>query len=101
MRDGVDPEELEVCLRVIAELDELPVEHPDAIVVQQAVAKLFKTVKRRGRLERREAGLAADRAVTAATATAAPGRIGDETQRLPLTSHTKGALPGRLVQPRR
>jgi NAD(P)-dependent dehydrogenase (short-subunit alcohol dehydrogenase family) len=100
MRDGVDPEELEVCLRVIAELDGLPVEHPDAIVVQQAVAKLFKTVKRRRKLERREAVLAADRAVTAATATAAPGRIDDETQGLPLTSETKGALAGTLIQPR-
>jgi NAD(P)-dependent dehydrogenase (short-subunit alcohol dehydrogenase family) len=100
VRDGVDPEELEVCLRVIAELDELPVEHPDAIVVQQAVAKLFKTVKRRRKVERREAVLAADRAVTAATATAAPGRIDDETQGLPLTSSTKGALAGRLIQPR-
>jgi NAD(P)-dependent dehydrogenase (short-subunit alcohol dehydrogenase family) len=97
MRDGVDPEELEVCLRVIAELDELPIEHPDALVVQQAVAKLFKTVKRRRKVERREAVLAADRAVTAATATAAPGRIDDETQGLPLTSDTKGATAGRLI----
>ncbi|HEX2071546.1 MAG TPA: SDR family NAD(P)-dependent oxidoreductase [Thermoleophilaceae bacterium] len=100
MRDRIDPEELEACLRVIAELDELPVEHPDAIVVQQAVAKLFKTVKRRRKLERREAVLAADRAVTAATATAAPGRIDDETQGLPLTSNTKGALAGRLIEAR-
>src|SRR6476661_8828477 len=97
MRDGIDPEELEACLRVIAELDELPVEHPDAVVVQQAVAKLFKTVKRRRKLERREAVLANDRAVTAATATAAPGRIDDETQGLPLSSETKGALAGTLI----
>jgi len=97
MRDGVDPQELEVCLRVIAELDELPVEHPDAVMVQQAVAKLFKTVKRRRKVERRDAVLAADRAVTAATATAAPGRIDDETQGLPLTSNTRGATAGRLI----
>src|SRR5680860_1890391 len=100
MREGIDPDDLGVCLRVIAELDELPVEHPDAIVVQQAVARLFKTVKRRRKNERREAVLAADRAVTAATATAAPGRIDDETQGLPLTSTTKGALAGTLIQPR-
>jgi len=100
VRDGIDPEELEACLRVIAELDELPVEHPDAVVVQQAVAKLFKTVKRRRKLERREAVLENDRAVTAATATAAPGRIDDETQGLPLSSRTKGALAGRLIQAR-
>ncbi len=100
MADGIDPEELEVCLRVIAELDELPVEHPDAIVVQQAVAKLFKTVKRRRKIERRETVLANDRAVTAATATAAPGRIDDETQGLPLTSNVKGATAGTLMQAR-
>jgi NAD(P)-dependent dehydrogenase (short-subunit alcohol dehydrogenase family) len=100
MRDGVEAEELEVCLRVIAELNELPIEHPDAIVVQQAVAKLFKTVKQRRKNERREAVLAADRAVTAATATAAPGRIDDETQGLPLTSSTRGALAGTLIEAR-
>jgi NAD(P)-dependent dehydrogenase (short-subunit alcohol dehydrogenase family) len=100
MHDGIDPEELDVCLRVIAELDELPTDHADAIVVQQAVAKLFKTVKRRRKTERREAVLAADRAVTAATATAAPGRIDDETQGLPLTSKVKGATAGRLIQSR-
>jgi NAD(P)-dependent dehydrogenase (short-subunit alcohol dehydrogenase family) len=100
MHDAVDPDELQVCLRVIAELDDLPVEHPDAVRVQQAVARLFKTVKRRRRTERREAVLAADRAVTASTATAAPGRIDDETQGLPLTSTTKGALAGTLIQPR-
>ena len=100
MRDGIDPEELEVCLRVIAELDGLPVEHPDAVTVQQAVARLFKTVKRRRKLERREEVLANDRAVTSATATAAPGRIDDETEGLPLTSSTKGALAGRLIQAR-
>jgi NAD(P)-dependent dehydrogenase (short-subunit alcohol dehydrogenase family) len=100
MGDRIDPEELDACLRVIAELDELPVEHPDAVAVQQAVAKLFKTVKRRRKIERREAVLAADRAVTAATATAAPGRIDDETQGLPLISNTKGALAGTLIQPR-
>jgi NAD(P)-dependent dehydrogenase (short-subunit alcohol dehydrogenase family) len=100
MSDGVDPQELEACLRVIAELDELPLDHPDALVVQQAVAKLFKTVKQRRKLERRAAVLANDRAVTAATATAAPGRIDDETQGLPLTSTAKGAKAGRLIQAR-
>ena len=99
MSDGVDPDDLEVCLRVIAELDAIPVEHPDAVVVQQAVAKLFKTVKRRRKIERREAVLAADRAVTAATATAAPGRIDDETQGLPLRSNSNGSA-GKLLRAR-
>jgi NAD(P)-dependent dehydrogenase (short-subunit alcohol dehydrogenase family) len=96
---GIDSDDLEVCLRVIAELDELPIEHPDAIAVQQAVAKLFKTVKRRRKIERREAVLANDRAVTAATATAAPGRIDDETQGLPLRANGNGTA-GTLLQAR-
>src|SRR5680860_853917 len=99
MREGIDPDDLGVCLRVIAELDELPVEHPDAIVVQQAVARLFKTVKRRRKAERRAAVLAADRAVTSATATAAPGRSDDETQGLPRTSNTRGVRRRSLIQP--
>jgi NAD(P)-dependent dehydrogenase (short-subunit alcohol dehydrogenase family) len=97
---GIDPDELEVCLRVIAELDSLPLEHPDALTVQRAVAKLFKTVKLRRRAERREAILAADAAVTAATATAAPGRIDDETEGLPLKSKAKGARAGTLLRAR-
>jgi NAD(P)-dependent dehydrogenase (short-subunit alcohol dehydrogenase family) len=100
MPDAIDPDDLEVCLRVIAELDALPVEHPDAIEVQQAVARLFKTVKKRRKLERRASVLAADRAVTAATATAAPGRIDDETQGLPLRSNADAAIAGTLIQAR-
>ena len=78
--DGIDPADLEACLRVLRELDALPVEHPDAVAVRaRDRAALFKTVKQRRRAERRAAVLAADAAVTAATATGAPGRIDDET----------------------
>jgi NAD(P)-dependent dehydrogenase (short-subunit alcohol dehydrogenase family) len=73
---GVDPERLRICLEVFAELDALPVNHPDTLRVRQATAKLFKTMKIRRRHDRR----AADRAITAATATAAPDRIDDETR---------------------
>jgi NAD(P)-dependent dehydrogenase (short-subunit alcohol dehydrogenase family) len=61
---------------------------------------LYKTVKRLRRVERREAILANDRAVTAATATGAPGRIDDETRGLPLVSSTRGATAGTLQQAR-
>jgi NAD(P)-dependent dehydrogenase (short-subunit alcohol dehydrogenase family) len=73
---GVDPERLRICLEVFRELDALPVNHPDTLQVRQATAKLFKTMKIRRRHDRR----AADRAITAATATAAPDRIDDETR---------------------
>ena len=84
MSTGIDPADLEVCLRVLGEVDSFPGEHPDAQAVRSATARLYKTVKRRRRVERREAILANDRAVTAATATGAPGRIDDETQGIPL-----------------
>jgi NAD(P)-dependent dehydrogenase (short-subunit alcohol dehydrogenase family) len=98
--DGIDPGDLEVCLRVLDELDALPVEHPDAVAVRRATAGLFKTVKLRRRAERRAAILAADAAVTAATATGATGRIDDETAGLPLRSRANGSTAGTLVQAR-
>ena len=98
--DGIDPADLELCLRVIGRLGELPVEHPDAVAIRRATAGLFKEVKLRRRAERRAAVLAADAAVTAATATGANGRIDDETAGLPLRPRADGATAGTLVQPR-
>ncbi|MDX6700401.1 MAG: hypothetical protein QOF26_627, partial [Baekduia sp.] len=97
---GIDPERLEDCLRVLAEVGELPTGHPDSIAVQRATGGLFKAVKRLRKAERRAAELANDLAVTAATATGAPGRIDDETQGLPLVSSARGATAGTLVKPR-
>jgi NAD(P)-dependent dehydrogenase (short-subunit alcohol dehydrogenase family) len=97
---GIDPADLEVCLKVLGEVDSFPGEHPDAQAVRSATARLYKTVKRQRRVERREAVLANDRAVTAATATGAPGRIDDETKGLPLVSSARGATAGTLKQAR-
>ncbi|GIE86897.1 SDR family oxidoreductase [Actinoplanes regularis] len=97
---GVDPDRLAVCLAVLAEVEALPVEHPDAVRVRRATAGLFKTAKLERRRERRDAVLANDRAVTAATATGAPGRIDDETAGIPLKSTTAGASAGVLRQAR-
>jgi NAD(P)-dependent dehydrogenase (short-subunit alcohol dehydrogenase family) len=96
----IDPSDLEVCLRVLSEVDAFPVEHPDAVTIQRATAGLYKTVKRLRRAERREAVLANDQAVTAATATGAPGRIDDETRGLPLVSSVRTATAGTLLQAR-
>jgi len=100
---GIDPSELEACLKVLGQVDGLSrtdPEHPDAVAVRLATAKLFKTVKQTRRAQRRAAVLAADQAVTAATATAAPGRIDDETQGLPLSSNVTGTSAGTLLRAR-
>ena len=97
---GVAPERLALCLAVIAEVQRLPPEHPDAVAVRRATAAVFKTVKETRRRERREAILAADRAVTEATATGAPGRIDDETAGIPLRSTVVAATAGVLRQAR-
>ena len=97
---GVDPSELEIALRVFAQVDELPVEHPDAVAVRRATAAHFKQVKIRRRQLRRAAELAADDQVTAATATGAPDRIDDETEGLALVSAAPGAVAGTLVNSR-
>ena len=82
--EGIDPERLAIALRVLAEVEQLPTEHPDAVAVRRATGRLFKTVKQQRRAERRAAIRANDDAVTAATATGAPGRIDDETNGVPL-----------------
>ncbi|MCB0858734.1 MAG: SDR family NAD(P)-dependent oxidoreductase [Solirubrobacterales bacterium] len=98
--ERIDPDELETTLRVIGELDRLPAEHPDSIRVQQAAAGLYKSVKIRRRQEKRRQVLEHDAAITALTATAAPDRIDDETEGLPLVSSAKGAIAGTLIEPR-
>jgi len=93
---GIEPDRLEVALSVLRELDELPVDHPDAVAVREATGRLFKQVKERRRRERRDAAIAHDEAVTAATATGAPGRIDDETRGLPLSQAATTSLAGTL-----
>ncbi|HWF52732.1 MAG TPA: SDR family NAD(P)-dependent oxidoreductase [Solirubrobacteraceae bacterium] len=97
---GIDADDLRICLAVLAHLDELPVEHPDAIAVRQATARIFKSVKERRRAERRAAVSAGDRAVLANTATAAPGRVDDETSGVELVSRVPGASAGTLIRAR-
>jgi NAD(P)-dependent dehydrogenase (short-subunit alcohol dehydrogenase family) len=97
---GIDPQRLATCLQVLTEVDALPSEHPDAITVRRATARMFKQVKKARRDAKRDAVAAADKAVIAATATGAPGRIDDETQGIPLVSATKGASAGTLIRSR-
>ncbi len=97
---GIDPEELAQCLRVLAKAETLPPEHPDAVAVRRATAKIFKSVKNARRAERRDAISAADKAVLEATATGSPQRIDDETEGIPLVSNASAALAGVFIRPR-
>ncbi|MDQ3406459.1 MAG: SDR family NAD(P)-dependent oxidoreductase [Actinomycetota bacterium] len=97
---GIDPERLREALAVLAEVDELPVEHPDAVAVRRATARLYKTVRQRRKSEKRKAVTDADRAITHATATGSPQRIDDETKGIPLVSNTPGATAGTLLRAR-
>lgn len=97
---GIDPRRLEICLQVLSELDDLAVDHPDAERVRQATARLFKQVKQRRRRAQTAATTAHDHAILAATATAAPGRVDDETAGIPLRTPTTGTSPGTLRRPR-
>ncbi len=97
---SLDPAELALALRVLAQAEQLPIEHPDALAIQRATSHLYKVVKRRRRTERREAIRANDDGVTAGTATGAPGRIDDETRGLSLRSSARGRSAGTLMRAR-
>ncbi|MEV6290636.1 SDR family NAD(P)-dependent oxidoreductase [Streptomyces sp. NPDC051896] len=98
---GIDPERLAVCLSVLEELDQIEVDHPDAIKVRRATSHIYRTVKQRRRQERRAAKTAHDRAVTEATATGSAERIDDETEGiLPSSKVDADKIAGILQRPR-
>ncbi|MFI1919215.1 SDR family NAD(P)-dependent oxidoreductase [Nocardia sp. NPDC020380] len=96
----IDPEELAICLRVIERAGQLDKDDPDSLTVQRAVGHMFKQLKRRKRIEARDAVQANDRAVVAATATGSPNRIDDETAGIPISSSTGDGSAGELLRPR-
>ncbi|WP_212721862.1 SDR family NAD(P)-dependent oxidoreductase [Nocardioides dongxiaopingii] len=96
----IDPDDLKATLRVLGALHTVPEEHPDHVAVKRAASHMYKALKRERRTAKREAELAHDRAVTAATATGSPLRIDDETEGVLLTTPTTGAFAGELLNPR-
>ncbi|MCW2991420.1 MAG: oxidoreductase, partial [Solirubrobacterales bacterium] len=96
----IDPEELEVALRVLKQAEQLPIGSPQAIEIQRATASVYKSVRTRRRSERRAAIVAHDEAVTNHTATGALGRIDDETEGRPLKPGVDRPTAGTLLQPR-
>ena len=98
--EGIDPRELEVTLKVLAQLAELDQEHSDFVAVRQATAKMFKAVKKERRLAKRAVIANADRDVIAATATGAPDRIDDETRGIAISTTTTSPSAGTLLKAR-
>ncbi|MFC4604591.1 SDR family NAD(P)-dependent oxidoreductase [Rhodococcus kronopolitis] len=97
---GIDPADLETCIRVLAAAGDLDADHPDSQLLQRASGKMFKELKRRRRIQARDLVSEADRAVVAATATGSPERIDDETAGVLISSNTAGASAGTLIRPR-
>ncbi len=91
-REAIDPTDLATALRVMAEVDGFGEDHPDVIALRRATARMFKSVKKTRRLEKRAVIADADRAVVAATATGAPDRVDDETRGVTLA--ISGAATG-------
>src|SRR4051812_28981088 len=87
---GIDPDRLALCLDVLAEVEALPVEHPDAVAVRRATAGPFQTAQLQRRRDPREAGLGAAPGGTEATPTGAPGGGGGRTAGRPLRPPAPG-----------
>ncbi|NYJ30504.1 SDR family NAD(P)-dependent oxidoreductase [Galbitalea soli] len=97
---GIDPAKLAIALEVLAGMDRLEEDHPDFIAVRRATARMFKSVKKSRRLEKRAEIAEADRAVVAATATGASDRIDDETRGIPLQTRVEAPVAGTLLKSR-
>ncbi|CAL9394494.1 hypothetical protein SUDANB95_01318 [Actinosynnema sp. ALI-1.44] len=96
----IDPAEMEIALRVLAQVDELDTEHPDAVVIRRATAGIWKSLRKRRKAAKRAAVTLADRAVIEATATGSPSRIDDETRGILLKEPEPGTVVGTLQRAR-
>ena len=99
-KPDLTPEEIAACVKVLEQIHVLEEDHPDYVAVRRATGKMFKSVKRHRKIQKRDAVAAADREVMSRTATAAEDRIDDETQGLQLTSSARGDVAGHLIRPR-
>ncbi|WP_307812146.1 SDR family NAD(P)-dependent oxidoreductase [Lacisediminihabitans changchengi] len=97
---AIDPTDLETTLRVLASMDQLDEDDVDFIRVRQATARMFKSVKKSRRLEKRAEIADADKAVIANTATGAADRIDDETRGIPLAITVAAPTAGTLLKSR-
>lgn len=99
--EAIDPAELAIALKVLADMVELDEDHPDFVTVRRATAKMVKAVKHKRRREIRAEIAQADRIVVAATATGAPDRIDDETRGLAIGGSRTAVTAGTLLKARK
>ena len=98
--NGIDPADLQVTLRVLAQVAKLEKTDPLFVTVRNAAAVMVKESKRVHKLAARARIQANDRAVVAATATGAPDRIDDETRGVQISGSATGAIAGTLLKAR-
>lgn len=94
----IDADELEICLKVLDQARDLDDNDPQSVQLQHAVSRLFKAVKRSRRAKAKAARQAEDAAVLAATATANPQRIDDETAGLLPRPERVHGFAGELIR---
>ncbi|HEY3014994.1 MAG TPA: SDR family NAD(P)-dependent oxidoreductase [Nocardioides sp.] len=96
----IDPDELAITLKVLAQLPTLPPDHDDIRTVKRAASYMYKLIKKARRAEIREIRQAHDQAIIESTATGSAMRIDDETAGIPLVSTAQGAFAGELITAR-
>ena len=87
MIDGLDPNDLAQCLRVLALAEQLPPEHPDAVAVRRATARIFKAVKKVGTTD-------PDKVIAGIIGIKVPNLTGGVSDMLPNHHITKPVLTG-------
>ncbi|MDQ6658466.1 MAG: SDR family oxidoreductase [Actinomycetota bacterium] len=92
--------EIAAAIRVLESAHLLDEQDAHYLSLRRATGTMFKALKKHRRAARRDAVSAADQAVMAMTATAAPDRIDDETRGDKLQSSATGQLAGILQRPR-
>ncbi len=97
---GIDPEELAVTLKVLAQLQTLPPDHDDVRTVKRAASYMYKMIKKARRAEIRAVRFKHDQDIIESTATGSAMRIDDETAGIPLVSTASGAFAGELITAR-
>ncbi len=97
---GIDPTDLDVCLRVLSEASSLDADHPDSVALQRPSATCSRSSSVAAATRRATRSPRPIAPSSPATATGSPDRIDDETAGIPLTSNTVGATAGTLIRPR-